>query len=119
MSEKSERRMMYIHMFLKLATIGILVAILLKVDEIYRVKVKKEGYDQKFNTQRARPQTREKFSVMKPEMDQCMAACKANDWTAAGSDLSPDAQCELQCSHLVNYSPDSPCFVDMSKYPTL
>jgi hypothetical protein len=113
MADKSKNSyMQYVHLGLKIVSLVILYAIFVKVDEIYN-KAKKEGFT-RFNTQQARPQrqqVREKFSVMNPEMDNCMDMCKANDWTVQGSDLSPDAQCELQCSRFVNYTAESGCKV--------
>jgi hypothetical protein len=103
----------------KLVMLILLGLIYSKIVEIRDMK-KKEGYT--FNTQKARPQqrqpTRERFSI-NPAMDDCIATCKSNDWSPEGTDISPDGQCELQCSHYANYSADSPCFKDMSNYPTL
>jgi hypothetical protein len=120
MSTKSSY-MDYVQVGIKVVSLLVLYAIYIKVDELYQMKSDKEGY--RFNTAKARQQprqqTKEKFSVMNPEMDQCMAACKANEWSVEGTDITPEGQCELLCSGYVNYSANSPCFKDMSDYPSL
>ena len=93
--------------FFKYFPVFYMVVMILIVYSIY-VKVSKmadkEGFAdlKKKSPFRVRSGT-EKFTIDQANWDNCMSQCSANSWNMDGSQYDAKAQCQMDCSHLVNY----------------
>lgn len=61
-------------------------------------------------------QAKEKFSYEKKQHEDCVKSFLDGKEDVQGSDLTSLEQAHLQCSSLVNYTSESPCFQHIHAY---
>lgn len=97
--------------FFKYFPVFYMVVMILLAYSIYAKVAKmadKEGFvDPKkksaFKVRTGPTKSTEKFTIDQANWDNCMSQCAANSWNMAGSQYDDTTQCQMDCSHLVNY----------------
>lgn len=92
----------YLEIFMRLFPTIFMMIMLILVGLIYHNVAKlasdKEGFKSAFGVKKSN----ERFAMMNQHSN-CMRECAADEWKVEGSEYGPVTQCELDCSHLVNY----------------